>query len=92
MNMHSFEAKGASFDHSHGMVCDIAPKFGHLCILAWKTMSCNRYFHLFLKNIIFHEVEKQQFLKEVQLVVAKSATTRFFTQTRSYLRDDVQIL
>ena len=34
MNMYRFEAKGASFDHSRGIVCDIVPKFGTLVHVA----------------------------------------------------------
>ena len=94
MNIYRFQTKGASFEQSHGMVCDIEPKFGTLVYVGMGNNVMQVMFHFVFKKFIFlfFALKEATFSEGRARNNFQKCNHTIFTQTRSYLRDGAQIL
>src|SRR4051812_8854835 len=93
MNIYRFQAKGATFDQYHGMVCDIEPKF---CTLVYVGMGNNvmqlRFHFVLKKSFPIFFAREATFCEGGARNICPKCKQTIFTQTRSYLRDGAQNL
>ena len=94
MNIYRFQVKVGSLNHPQVMFHDISPKFGTLVYCGMGNNAMQLRFQFVFKRIFFNffALKEATFCEGGASNTCQRCNQAIFTQTRSYLRDAVQIL